>query len=105
MTKEQILKKLNELKPLYEKEGLSIVGLFGSYAKEDHDLFSDIDIAYHIDHRKFSQKFKDGFSKILRLESIKEELESILHKKIDLISLDSNNTLFTDSIKQEMIHV
>jgi len=105
MTKAQILHTLHKLKPLYEKEGLSIVGLFGSYAKEDHDQFSDIDIAYHIDHSRFSQKFQDGFSKILRLEHIKEELESILHKKVDLISLDSSNTRFIESIRQEMIHV
>jgi len=46
MTREQILKKLNQIKPLYEKEGLSILGLFGSFAKDSSDLFSDIDYNY-----------------------------------------------------------
>ncbi len=34
LEQKEILSKLKELKPTYEKEGLILVGLFGSYAKE-----------------------------------------------------------------------
>lgn len=105
MTKETILKTLKTLKPQYEQEGLSIVGLFGSFAKDQDDKFSDIDIVYHIDYPRFSEKFQDGFSKILRLQDIKSELESLFHKKVDLISLNSNNHLFTNKVNKEMIRV
>ncbi len=48
MKKEEILNKLKEIKPLYEKEGLEILGVFGSYAKDTQNEFSDIDIAYRL---------------------------------------------------------
>lgn len=35
MTKTDILVKLKELKPIYEKEGFILKGLFGSYAREE----------------------------------------------------------------------
>ncbi len=77
MTKENIVKKLKELKPHYEKEGLSILGLFGSFAKSYDDKFSDVDIAYSINYPLFSKNFKDGFSKVLRIEDIKKELNKL----------------------------
>jgi len=99
--KDNILKQIKQIKPKYEKEGLIILGLFGSYAREDADVFSDIDIAYKIDHNKF---FKDNaFKKLIRLEEIKKELESNLHKKVDIISLNSSNQRLNRSIKREMI--
>ena len=44
MDKNEILSKLKEIKPIYEKEGLIILGLFGSYAKESAKQDSDIDV-------------------------------------------------------------
>jgi predicted nucleotidyltransferase len=105
MNKETILQKLQELKPQYEKDGLSIVGLFGSFSKDQDDKFSDIDIAYRIDHKLFSKKFKDGFSKILKIEDIKYELEKVFQRRVDLISLNSNNKRFIEKVNQELIHV
>ena len=35
MTKNEILQKLKELKPKYEEEGFLILGLFGSYARDE----------------------------------------------------------------------
>lgn len=97
MTKIEILKTLQSLKSKYEQEGLSLIGLFGSYAKETYTKHSDIDIAYRIDYNKFSKKYKDGFSKILRIDSIKEELESKFHTKVDLVP-DTNKKIFTGMI-------
>lgn len=59
MKKEDILNKLKELKPIYQNEGLEILGVFGSYAKDTNTEYSDIDIAYKLDYGKFS-KLKDG---------------------------------------------
>jgi len=99
MTKFEILKTLKTLKPKYEKEGLSLIGLFGSYARESQKKYSDIDIAYQIDYDKFSKKYKGGFSKLLRIDSIKEELENIFKTKVDFIP-NSN-----EKILKDMIHV
>ena len=101
----KILELLSESKELYVKEGVLLLGFFGSYAKNTYDKYSDVDIAYTLDHEKFSKTYKDGFSKILRLEEIKKTLEQRLHKNVDLVSLDSNNTTLIEQIKKEIIYV
>ena len=97
MNKNEILSKLKELKPSYEEEGLILLGLFGSYAKDAQTKFSDIDIAYRLDYDKFSQKYKGGFAKILRIDDIKKELQSIFKTQIDLVP-DSNKSILKDLI-------
>ena len=93
--KNSILSKLKELKPTYEKEGLILLGLFGSYAKDTQTQFSDIDVAYKLDYDKFSLRYKGGFAKILRIEDIKKELQVIFHKSIDLVP-DTNKSILRD---------
>jgi len=105
MDKVDILAKLKHQKDIYEKDGICLVGLFGSFAKESEDTFSDIDVAYTLDYPTFTTKFRDGFSKILRLEAVKKELEILFGKKIDLVSLSSNNKTFIEHIKKELIYV
>ncbi len=85
MKKEEILNKLKEIKPIYEKEGLEILGIFGSYAKDTQTEYSDIDIAYKLNYKKFSEKYFGGFSKLVRIDSIKDELKMLLKKDIDLV--------------------
>ena len=97
MKKEEILNKLKELKPIYQQEGLEIVGLFGSYAKDTQTEYSDIDIAYKLNYEEFSKRYIGGFSKLLRIDSIKDELKSILKKDIDFIP-DTNKKIIKDII-------
>lgn len=105
MDKESILSTLKKQKSIYAKDGVSIIGLFGSFATNHDDNYSDIDIAYSIDYPTFSKKFSDGFSKILKLQEIKKELENLFHKKIDLVSMNSKNERFVQHIKKELIYV
>ena len=97
MQKHDILKVIKKIKPTYEKEGLILLGLFGSYAKDTQTNFSDIDIAYKLDYDKFSSKYKDGFSKLLRIEDIKQELFTLLQTPIDLVP-DTNKSILKDLI-------
>lgn len=97
MNKNEILNKLKELKPIYQNEGLEILGVFGSYAKETNTKYSDIDIAYKLDYDKFSKKYIGGFSKILRIDEIKEELKAIFKTEVDFVS-DSNKKIMKDLI-------
>jgi len=99
MEKIEIINKLKELKPIYKKEGLEIIGLFGSYAKDKQTPNSDIDIAYKLDYDKFSQKYIGGFSKVVRIDEIRNELKSIFKKDIDFVS-NSN-----EKILKDLIHV
>lgn len=105
MSRDDIIAKLKTAKSQHLKYGITIIGLFGSFAKNKNDDFSDIDIAYSIDHTLFSQYFSDGFSKLLKIEEIKEQLEKVFHKKIDFISLNSNNKNLITNIKKDLIYV
>ena len=97
LNKKDIVSKLKELKPKYEQEGLILLGFFGSYAKDNQNDFSDIDIAYKLDYDKFSQTYKDGFSKLLRIDDIKSELQQAFKTKIDFVS-DSNKKILKDIV-------
>jgi predicted nucleotidyltransferase len=97
MKKEDILNKLKELKPIYQNEGLEILGVFGSYAKDENTKYSDIDIAYKLDYEKFSKKYIGGFSKLLRINEIKEELQNVLKNEVDFVP-DSNKKIMKDLI-------
>ena len=97
LNKDAIVSKLKELKPRYEDEGLILLGLFGSYARDNQNDFSDIDIAYKLDYDKFSIKYKDGFSKLLRIDNIKSELQQTFKTKIDFVP-DSNKELLKDIV-------
>ena len=97
--KNSILSKLKELKPTYEKEGFILLGIFGSYARDMQTEFSDIDVAYKLDYDKFSLKYRGGFAKLLRIDEVKKELQSIFNTSIDLVP-DTNK-----SILKELINV
>jgi len=98
MKKADILQTLTEAKKQYQDEGFILLGLFGSYAKDTADRYSDIDLAYRIEYDKFSQKYKDGFSKLLRIDEIRKELEHTLHTKVDLVP-DSNKKVTEGMIR------
>ena len=52
-----------------------------------------------MDYDKFSLNYKGGFAKLLRIDDIKKELQSIFKTPIDLIP-DTNK-----SILKDLIHV
>ena len=96
-TKKSLLSMLKKLKPKYESEGILLLGLFGSYAQNKQTPLSDIDIIYHLDYEKFSQKYRDGFSKLIRLDEIKKDLENQFKTKVDFVS-DNNKDLLQKTL-------
>jgi len=50
-----------------------------------------------LDYDKFSLKYKGGFAKLLKIDDIKKELQSIFKKPIDLVP-NSNQSIFKDLI-------
>ena len=104
-TIQSITAHIKSIKNKYKNEGFEIVGIFGSYSRGTANKYSDVDIAYTIDYETFNQKFKGGFSKLLRIEEIQKELQKLLHLKVDLISLNGNNETFQTNIKEDMLYV
>ena len=79
-----------------EKYGVIILGIFGSYARGEQNQISDIDILVDIE-KPIGFKFFDLW----------DELESILHLKVDLLTINSvkQKVLLWDSIKSDIINV
>ena len=100
-----IVEVLKQARKIYREEGLDIVGLFGSYATGTHDRFSDIDIAYRLDRPRFSERYRDGFSKLARLEEVKRSLQHRLHKRVDFVALDTLSETVRNDLEGSMIYV
>ncbi len=89
ITKEHIIQKLIELKPILSKDfSVKKIGLFGSFAKNSNTEDSDIDLLVEL-------KKPIGW-KILSLELY---LEKIFNKKIDLVTKNA----LKDQIKKEIL--
>ena len=74
MKREQALKLLREHKQeLEEQYGITRLGIFGSVARDEADERSDVDVVVEMK--------PDLFARV----SLKEELETILRTKVDLV--------------------
>jgi len=97
--KEKINKSLIKIKPqiisIMKKKGIKKAGIFGSYARGDQKISSDIDIL--IEPPK-----EMGFFEVIRLE---DELKKRLKKKIDLLTYASIHKLLKERILQEEVRI
>lgn len=103
MQKDEVLSKLAELKPLYEKEGFVIKGIFGSVARGDEHENSDIDVLYALNPEFTKRHF--GFYAVGRIEAIKEELREVFGCEVDLATIDNPSRVFQETIREESINV
>jgi len=102
MTQEKILRYLKELKPELEAKGIVDVALFGSYATQKENPYSDIDIAI----RK-KEDFLDEYSAydyFNLISNLKAKLLKKLHRSTDVFDLDSHSS-FKEQIEKELIYV
>lgn len=104
-TKSNILAYLKKIKPKLQQDGIINLGLFGSYAKNNADLASDIDIAFETT-TKFANKFV-GFKAFVYLENLRNELSNIFHIKVDFCDISGfkNNPKKKDDILDGVIYV
>lgn len=95
-TTSEIVEMLRCYKEQYaEKYGIETLGLFGSVARGEQDEKSDIDVFIRL--RKTSY---------YTLMDIKEDLENLFNKKIDLITLhETMRSLFKRNIEQDAIYI
>jgi predicted nucleotidyltransferase len=96
---------LNYLRTLNKRlpDGIRLVGLFGSYARDEQDRYSDIDITYMMDHNRFYKE--DAFKKLIALEEIKKEIETALHRSVDLVPANTKNIRIKQSIMRDEIRL
>ncbi len=77
-----------------EKYAVNEIGIFGSYSRGEERLGSDLDILV---------TFKDGSRISLDLViDLKQYLESIFHKKVDLVQKDALKSIIRGNILNEV---
>lgn len=96
MNRNDVLNILGEYKKNnYDKYGIENIGIFGSVARDEATELSDIDIC-------IQTKIPD----IFMLVHIKEELQNIFHKSVDIVRLrDRMNPYLKKRIDKEAIYV
>jgi hypothetical protein len=93
--KEEILLTLKSIKSnLLDRYPIASLALFGSYSRDEQSETSDIDILVEIDG-KIGSRFID----------LAEELESVLGRKVDLISKNGIKPEYFKFIEHDLIYV
>ena len=93
-----ILNKLKDINPSIEKDGIKLLGLFGSYSRGEATKKSDIDILIETTPL-FLEKYK-GLKAFMKLEELKKNLENTFQNSVDIVDkqglLQNNNTYILD---------
>ena len=101
-TQKDVLTFLTNIKPQLQKDGIEQVGLFGSYAKNNATLTSDIDIAIKLNKNYLDKNdVRNYFNEI---NKIKEMVYNKFQMKSDVFDLDSCSSL-KDKIEKEVLYV
>lgn len=100
--KKSILEYLREIQPILHDRHISIVGFFGSFARDEATVYSDIDIAVQKDTEYL--KTKGAYDYFDDVAFIKNLLIRKFHRNVDVFDIDSNSS-FKNEIQRDMIHV
>ena len=101
-TQKDILIFLTNIKPQLQKDGIEQVGLFGSYARNNATLTSDIDIEIKLDKNYLDKN--DVWNYFNEINKIKEMVYNKFQMKSDVFDLDSCSSL-KDKIEKEVLYV
>ncbi|MDA3886910.1 MAG: nucleotidyltransferase domain-containing protein [Candidatus Delongbacteria bacterium] len=99
----KIYNEIKILKDLYKTEGFLILGIFGSYVRDEETDKSDVDILYEINEKFLNNHI--GWESILRLEEIKSEIENKLNLKVDIADKNALNKIARKYIIPEVLSV
>jgi len=99
MDRDDVINKLSENKDYLDRKfGIARIGLFGSYAKGNHDTSSDLDLVIEIRKEK-----RLGFSDMYHLEQYLKKIFSVEH--IDIVNQDYINPLVAYHMRKSVIYV
>ena len=89
----RILKKFKEENA--DKYGIQKIGVFGSYAREEQTIDSDVDVCVLLETPSYMTR-----------AAIKEDLEILFDREVDVVSLSAKMApSFKESIENEAIYV
>ena len=102
VSKSDILNYLSFLKSELSSQGIEQIALFGSYAKDSQNVYSDIDIAIKKDKTILEKNGVYYYFEVLN--SIKNSIQKKFHRNVDIVDLDSNSEL-KKTIEKELLYV
>ena len=96
MTRQEILQALKSFKQAKQYEyQIMRIGIFGSAARDDMHESSDVDVVVEL-----------GVPDLLILVGIKQDLEEILSRPVDIVRYrDQMNAFLRDRIEREAVYV
>lgn len=101
-TQKDVLTFLTTIKPQLQENGIEQVGLFGSYARNNATLTSDIDIAIKLDKNYLDKN--DVWNYFNEINKIKGMVYNKFQIKSDIFDLDSLSSL-KNKIEKEVLYV
>jgi predicted nucleotidyltransferase len=100
--KSSIITFLKDIKNELASDGISSIGLFGSFARGDANVYSDIDIAIKKESDYLDKRTAyDYFAEVSKIKSL---LYKKFHRNSDIFDLDSNSSM-KNEIMKELIYV
>jgi uncharacterized protein len=96
MNKSQLLKELKKFKAAHrQKYGIEVLGVFGSYSRDESNQGSDIDVVVQLTKQD-----------LFNIIGIKQDLEETLHLSVDVVSYRENMDLFLKkNIDRDAVYV
>ena len=97
-----ILHYLRQIKDELQKDGIVKLGLFGSFARDEAGVYSDIDIA--IAKEKDYLQSRSAYDYFNQVNKIKMLIKSKFHRNSDIFDLDSDSSM-KNQILKDIIYV
>ena len=101
-TKKEIIIFLTEIKKQLSDAGISHLALFGSYARDEAGVYSDIDLA--IKKEKNYLQTRTAYEYFELVSYIKQLIREKFHKNSDIFDLDSSASV-KKFILKDLIYV
>ena len=101
-SKLSIVNYLQEIKGDLLIDGISKIALFGSFARDEATVYSDIDIA--IEKEKNYLSTRSAYDYFNEVSKIKNLIRKKFHRNSDIFDLDSNSSM-KNSIIKDLIYV
>jgi len=105
MQRDILLDKLALLKDELSSRGFKLIGLFGSYARNNSHASSDIDLLYEIEDIQTYLKEYSGWNSINHLVETKEYLSKVLGQDVDFADIHAMDPIIKKGILMDLIYV
>ncbi len=94
--KDQILKMILNNKNIIRDFGVSKIGLFGSFVRNEQNEESDIDLIV---------QFEQGKKSYIKFINLSDYLEKLFNKKVDLLTEKGISPYMKSRIEKEAVYV